>query len=199
MRLAFITNWHLNMQRPHHWVVQAVSRGHEAEVYSPPKHPWRPLLVPYDYASRIYLSPSRILERAIARLLGPNSKIVKELRSRAIAREVSIWQKLWNGESDAHYDAIIFCRPPSGMVQRKQSGVPLIYDCVDQWDSLPGSDPKIQDYEDSLAAIADMIWAVTANLAERLGEKHGSDKCHVIPNGCDYNHFAATRNVRRPE
>ncbi len=110
-----------------------------------------------------------------------------------------MWEKVWNGESDVKYDAVVFCGPAPCVVQRRKRGIPLIYDCLDQWDGFPGVDPKILDYEDSLAAIADMIWAVTPNLAERLGAKHGSDKCHVIPNGCDYNPFAVPKDVKRPE
>lgn len=199
MRLAFIFNWHFNMQRPHHWVVQAVSRGHEVHVYSPAKPPWRPLLVPYQYATKFYFSPWRVVEHGLSRLFGPKSKIGERLRLLTITREVSIWEKLWNGETAKQYDAVIFCSSPPPFIMRRQRwGIPLVYDCMDKWDGFPGADPKILDYEDSLASIADMIWAATPSLAERLGAKHGGEKCHVIPNGCDYNNFAMPKDIKRP-
>jgi len=199
MRIAFIFNWDCNMQRPHHWVIEAVKRGHEADVYdTSPRWPWRRLQVSPDYATRIYRAPTRTVERLVHRLVGPHSGIAKRLKSQFTARSAKIWETLWNSPANKRYDAVIFCGPVPCMVRREKWGIPLVYDCMDQWDGFPQANPRALEFEASLAAIADVIWAVTPGLADRLGKRHGVEKCHVLPNGCDYDHFSTVQGRKRP-
>jgi hypothetical protein len=111
---------------------------------------------------------------------------------------VSRWQSLWNSESKEQYDAVVFCGPVPCMVERKRWNIPLVYDCLDQWDGFPNAHPRTLEFEDSLAQVADIIWGVTPELVNRLSNRHGAEKCHLVPNGCDYDHFASSKKVRRP-
>jgi len=190
MRLAFIFQWHFGMQRPHHWVVQAVARGHEADVYTPAKAPWDRCHVRYDYASRIISTSNRTLERLLRRSLASDSSIVQRLKLRSDNREQGLWERLWNGDGGRPYDAVVFSGSVPRLVARKRRSIPLVYDCMDQWDGFPNSDPNALVYEDSLVAASDMVVAVTDELTRRLGARHGYDKCRLLPNGCNYRHFS---------
>jgi glycosyltransferase involved in cell wall biosynthesis len=96
------------------------------------------------------------------------------------------------------YDAVVYCAPIPCIVNRKSRKIPLVYDCLDQWDGFPNAHPRTLEFEDSLAQVADIIWGVTPELVDRLSNRHGAEKCHLVPNGCDYDHFSSPKKVRRP-
>ncbi|MCL5282292.1 MAG: glycosyltransferase [Planctomycetes bacterium] len=198
MRIAFIFNWHLMRQRPHHWVIQASQRGHEAHVYTPGRWPWRRLTVPYEHATRVICEPLHVAERFLCRLVGPASPWAQRLRAQAAARSVRLWESLWNGQTQENYDAVVFCGAVPDRVGRKSGRTILIYDCVDRWDGFPDAHPRAREFEASLVKSADMVWAVTPELARRLSEGSGAGKTHVIPNACDYRHFSGAIAPRRP-
>ena len=198
MRIAFIFDWHLMLQRPHHFVLQAVKSGHEAHVYTPGRVPWRRPPVPYEYATRVIRGGHRIAERLINRVMGASSPLTQRLRAGSAARSLSLCESLWNGELAGGYDAVVFCGSIPGLVSRKNQRTTLIYDCLDQCDGFPGAHPRALEFEDSLVKIADLVWAVTPGLAQRLSEGSGAGKTHIVPNACDLAHFSQPGKVRRP-
>ena len=198
MRIAFLFDWHCNMQRPHHWVIQAVKHGHEADVYTPGRFRWRRLQVPYEYASRVFIIKPSIVESVLirlCRLVGCRDSVWSRSRNQ---RRYRIWEAVWNGETKEKYDAVVYCGRVHCIVHRSNNAIPLVYDCMDEWDGFSGAHPRSLEFEDSLARVADIIWAVTPYLAERLARKHGTEKCHVIPNGCDCDHFSKAKEEMHP-
>lgn len=108
------------------------------------------------------------------------------------------WESLWNDEVREDYDAVVFCGPVPTTMERKNPRTCLIYDCMDQWDGFPGASPRALEFEGSLVKIADLIWAVTPDLARRLSGGSGAGKTHLVPNACDFTHFSQPRGIRRP-
>jgi glycosyltransferase involved in cell wall biosynthesis len=155
-------------------------------------------MVPYKYASRVFLMGPSIIERILIRIwkwVGCQDSIwLRRLNQ----RKTKLRETLWNGETKEEYDAVIYCGPVPCIVGRTSRRIPLVYDCMDQWDGFPDAHPKTVDFEDSLAKSADIIWTVTPYLTERLSRKHGANKCHLVPNGCDYDHFSTPKTIIRP-
>jgi glycosyltransferase involved in cell wall biosynthesis len=198
MRLAFLFQWYMHMGRPHHWVIQSIQNGHQADVYTQNTFPWKRLQVSRRYASNIFDIKSNIIGDSILFFCDLMGRTDSPWRRNRIKTRYKTWESLWNGELDRGYDAIIFCGPVPCIVERKNRKIPLIYDCMDQWDGFAGTSPKVMEFEKSLVKAADIVWAVTPNLADRISNEHQGRKCHVIPNGCDYDHFAAAKGKKVP-
>jgi glycosyltransferase involved in cell wall biosynthesis len=198
MHLAFLFQWYTTMSRPHHWVIESIKNGHQADVYTQDTFPWKRIQVPRHYASHIFDIRSNFIEGSLMYIWSLMGCTDSPWYRRRIKRRCGIWEGLWNGEIDRGYDAVIFCGPVPCIVERKNRKIPLIYDCMDQWDGFIGMYPKIKEYEESLVKAADIVWAVTPNLAERITKENDTRNCYVIPNGCDYEHFSEVSLQRHP-
>ena len=63
-----------------------------------------------------------------------------------------------------------------------------VYDCLDEHSGFVTNSPVMLASETDLTARADMLVVTSHRLAERL--RRTGRECVLIPNGCDYDHFA---------
>ncbi len=198
MKLAFLFQWYMHMSRPHHWVIESIKNGHQADVYTQSTSPWKRPWVPRQHASSVFDIKSSVIEDSLLYLWDLMGCTDSRWRKQRIERRCRFWESLWNGEIGNIYDAIVFCGPVPRIVERKSRKIPLVYDCMDQWDGFSGVSPKVMEYENSLIKASDIVWAVTPNMTERISKEHENRICHTIPNGCDYNHFTTAKGKKLP-
>jgi glycosyltransferase involved in cell wall biosynthesis len=74
-------------------------------------------------------------------------------------------------------------------------GVPVVYDCMDEWAEFPGA-AGTATREERLLDRAALVFASSAPLLERLARRHRS--VHLVPNGVEFDHFAQALERRRP-
>ena len=140
--------------------------------------------------------------RRPARSLGETLRYRLGDRSGALDRQDRRLERLVQREvldaPEGTWDGVLYSSVPSLMLDWRPGSPPLIYDCMDDWGGFPGLSPDIATRERRLAAEADLVIAVTGCLRERLAVAAGANRVILVPNGCDYELFAAAGSAARP-
>jgi glycosyltransferase involved in cell wall biosynthesis len=181
-----IVPWSPRWQRPHHFAVELVRRGHRV----------------------VYLTPHLLVDRAGWRELPdvarPDGVVLAQLATDTLdsVHRSSAWSH--DDLAHAHHQfwqlvRQLRLRCPILLVQspnwwplvrwiRERSELPLVYDCLDEH---TGWDPEIAEraraWEDELAAEADLVLVSARRLHDRLRQR--SSRALLVPNGCDVARF----------
>ncbi|MGH9364760.1 MAG: glycosyltransferase, partial [Thermoanaerobaculia bacterium] len=71
---------------------------------------------------------------------------------------------------------------------------PVVYDCMDDHSGFSTNRPQMIDQEKDLLSSADLVTASSRLLERRARERNA--KVLLLPNACDYGHFAKVREAR---
>jgi glycosyltransferase involved in cell wall biosynthesis len=181
-----IVPWTPRWQRPQHFAVELVRRGHRV----------------------VYLTPHLLVDRADWREIPdsarPDGVVLAQLGADTMdsVHRSSAWSH--DDLAHAHHQfwqllrqlrlrcPILFVQSPSWwpLVRwiRERSEFPLVYDCLDEhtgWD--PQVAERIRAWEDELAAEADLVLASARRLHQRLRQR--ARRVVLVPNGCDVERF----------
>lgn len=185
MRIACFANWFAVRQRPHHWGVCALQRGHRFDVYSPPK-PIRILLgmqpSPHPGCADLVVAAKRPLRTLIS--LWP-----AETRRRLIrAATLSLQRRIF--AAPRHYDVLLFCSPLVGYLPRRPTHAAVVYDCMDEWSGFKDASADVANWESSLAKSATVVAAVTPSLVTKMAAIVGEGNVLLLPNACEFERFS---------
>ena len=196
LRIALITHaWDQIVQRPYHWRDQILSRGHVLRVHTMPKPPLHSRKEPWLFDSsrevrRLPWSPWEMAQRRLGR--------EREAHERRERRFEAYVQRNVLDHLGSDWDVVIYSSFPVPNLERHGVSGAFVYDCMDEWSGfLPTAlglhwvPQQVTEYERCLTAQADLILAVSQPLEARLAREHGADRVVLVPNGCDYEPFAA--------
>jgi len=181
-----IVPWSPRWQRPHHFAVELVRRGHRV----------------------VYLTPHLLVDRAGWRELPdvarPDGVVLAQLATDTLD---SVHRSAeWSHDDLAHAHHQFWqlvrqlrLRCPILLVQspnwwplvawiRERSELPVVYDCLDEhtgWD--PVCAERARAWEDDLAAAADLVLVSARRLHDRLRRRN--PRALLVPNGCDVGRF----------
>lgn len=189
LRLALVTHyWDHVRQRFHHWYDQANRHGHRVTVFTVP--PPRRAVPP---ASASVRRPPRSLQETLRYRLGDRSGALRRQDQRL---ERLVQRELLDAPAGT-WDGVLYSSVPSLLLERRPASPPLVYDCMDNWAGFPGLPADIAERERRLVAGADLVLAATAALAERWRDVAGN-RAILVPNGCEYELFAAAAGAIGP-
>jgi GT2 family glycosyltransferase len=72
---------------------------------------------------------------------------------------------------------------------RRRFGWPLVYDCMDEWNSFPGMKPELLAAEEQLVAEADLVTVSAQRLLEKWQGRNG--RVALVRNAADFARFSA--------
>ncbi|HYC62367.1 MAG TPA: glycosyltransferase [Thermoanaerobaculia bacterium] len=72
---------------------------------------------------------------------------------------------------------------------RRRLGWMLVYDCMDEWDSFPGMQPRLLEAEEKLVAEADMVTVSAKRLLDKWQGRNA--RVELVRNAADFATFAA--------
>jgi glycosyltransferase involved in cell wall biosynthesis len=181
-----IVPWTPRWQRPQHFAVELVRRGHRV----------------------VYLTPHLLVDRAgwreVPDSARPDGVVLAQLG--AVTLDSVHRSAGWSQDDLAHAHHQFWqllrqlrLRCPILLAQsprwwplirwiRERSELPLIYDCLDEH---TGWDPEVAEqtraWEEELAAQADLVLASARRLHQRL--RQHAPRAMLVPNGCDVERF----------
>jgi glycosyltransferase involved in cell wall biosynthesis len=181
-----IVPWTPRWQRPQHFAVELVRRGHRV----------------------VYLTPHLLVDRADWREIpdGPRPDGVVLAQLGADTMDSIHRSSAWSDDDLAHAHHQFWqllrglrLRCPILLVQspgwwplirwiRERSELPLVYDCLDEhtgWD--PAVAGRTRAWEEELAEEADLVLASARRLHQRLRQR--ARRAVLVPNGCDVERF----------
>ena len=77
---------------------------------------------------------------------------------------------------------------------RRGFGWPIVYDCMDEWDSFPGMKAELVAAEERLVAEADLVTVSARRLFDKWQGRN--PRVELVRNAADYAHFAAPSTER---
>jgi glycosyltransferase involved in cell wall biosynthesis len=177
-QIAYLANWFLLKQRPHHCCEYMAGLGHPVTVYvlrsrgaTAPPHSRNIFL------REIWHLPTRV--RGVPLPLAWYNQLQTNRILRIFAEDAA----------SVH----IYATSPLGVLPRKPEH--LVYDCMDDWGEFSDCDrPRMARLEQALCEMADRIWVTSRFLQEKL--QRYSAKIEYVPNGVDYEHFSQSAHYR---
>jgi glycosyltransferase involved in cell wall biosynthesis len=183
-----IVPWSPRWQRPHHFAVELVRRGHRVVYVTP------------------HLLTGHAPWREVPDVARPDGVVLTQLATEHL--DSIHWMAAWSHDDLAHAHHEFWqmvrelrLRCPILLIQsprwwpliqwiRERSEFPVIYDCLDEhtgWD--PDNAEQVREWEDQLAGGADLVLTSARHLYERLRER--TSQIVLVPNGCDVATFTS--------